>query len=85
MAILFSIIADGFACVPTIIKSFNKPETESARAYFFGVVNAVIGLLVIRTWNFENYAYIVYLLAASSILVILIQFKVGKLIHISHK
>jgi len=79
VAILFSIIADGLACVPTIVKSWKEPETEAALAYFLGALNAIIGLLVIKTWNFENYAFLVYIFIACSVLTVLIHFKVGKL------
>ena len=77
VAILFSIIADLLAGIPTVIKSFNNPETESVFIYFFGTINVVIGLLVIKTWNFENYAFLIYLLIISLIFTVLIQFKIG--------
>lgn len=78
VAILFSIVADGLAAIPTIIKSYNEPETENDLVYLFGVVNAAIGLLVIETWNFQHYAFPLYLLILCSILVLLIRFRLGK-------
>ena len=83
IAIFFSIMADGLAAVPTIIKSYKEPETENDLVYLFGVVNAGIGLLAIETWNFQHYAFPLYLVILCSILVLLIRFKLGELL--THK
>lgn len=78
VAILFSIIADGLAAVPTIIKSYSHPESENHLIYTLGVVNAGIGLLAIQSWNFEHWGFPAYLLGVSLILAVLIGFKLGK-------
>ncbi len=80
IAILFSILADALASIPTLIKSYHEPETENATAYFFGGINAAIGLLIITQWNFENYAFSAYILFVCLTLAVLIQFKIGALI-----
>lgn len=77
IAILFAIIADGLAALPTIVKSYSYPETENDLVYLFGVVNAGIGLLAIQTWNFEHYGFPAYLLLVTTILTVLIRFKIG--------
>lgn len=79
IAIVFSILADALACLPTIVKAWYEPETESAPVFFFGMINAAIGLLIIQTWNFENYAFLAYLLFASTLLTVLIHLKIGRL------
>jgi hypothetical protein len=78
VAIVFSIIADFLACIPTLIKSWHKPETEGVLAYFVSIINAAIGLLIIKQWNFENYAFMSYILLMGTIFTILIYFKLGK-------
>lgn len=78
IAIVFGILADALACIPTIVKSWHEPETESISVFFFGTINAAIGLLIIQTWNFENYAFLAYLLAVNILLTILIHFKIGR-------
>jgi len=77
VAILFCILADGLAAVPTIVKSWHEPESESSLIYFMGFINSIIGLLVIRNWQFENYAFLLYLTAVGLLLFVLIQFKIG--------
>jgi hypothetical protein len=78
IAILFSIIADAMAAVPTIIKSYHHPESESAFAYFASATGAFITLLTINKWNFATYAFSLYIFVVCSILTLLIKFKLGK-------
>lgn len=80
IAIVFSILADFLAAIPTIIKSYHEPETENDLVYLLGIVNAGIVLLVIPTWSFANYGFPLYLLFVQLILVILIRFKAGALL-----
>lgn len=78
IAIFFSILADGLAGIPTIIKSYTNPESENYLVYFFGIINAGIALLVIYQWNFQNYGFPAYLLLLDIIFTLLIYFKLGK-------
>ena len=77
IAIFFSIVADGLAAVPTIVKSYRYPETENSTVFFFGVVNSVIALLALSEWNFQSYGFPLYLLFVNFILVGFIKFKWG--------
>ena len=78
IAIFFSILADGLAATPTIIKSYRYPETENATIYLFAIINAAIGILAVQKWAFEQYGYPVYLLLVDLILFLLIRFKLGR-------
>src|SRR5260221_11192052 len=49
VAIIFSLLADGFAALPTLIKSYHHPETESGWPYLMGTINSIITLLTITT------------------------------------
>lgn len=77
VAILFSVLADGLAAVPTIIKSYKYPDSENDSIYWFGVVNAVIGLLTITVWRFEYWGFPLYLLFVNLIIASLVRFKLG--------
>jgi len=61
LAILFSILADGLASVPTLIKSCREPATESYWPYLATAVNGAIALLTITRWQFSEYAFPAYL------------------------
>lgn len=77
VAIFFSIMADGLAAVPTIVKSYHYPETENSTIFLFGVLNSVIALLALSAWNFQSYGFPIYLLIVNIILVGLIKFRLG--------
>lgn len=78
IAIAFAILADLLAAIPTLVKSFSNPETENENVYLLGIPNALIGLLVIQVWNFEHFAFPLYILLLSIALVLLIRYKLGK-------
>jgi hypothetical protein len=78
VAIVFSILADGLAALPTIIKSFKYPETESAAPYFTGSLSAGISLLTAKAWNLATVGFPLYILLITLVMATLIQFKVGK-------
>lgn len=77
LAILFSILADGLASVPTVVKSWKEPESENWHPFFFGAVSAVITLLAIDTWDLAHYGFPIYIFAICVLLTVLIKFKVG--------
>jgi hypothetical protein len=71
LAIFFTIIADLLASIPTIIKSFKHPETESWIAYALSTLGFAIAVLSIHVFNFQNSAFVIYLLSIQTILTIL--------------
>lgn len=77
VAILFSIIADMLAGIPTVIKSYYEPETENPNVFLGGGIFSLITLLTITTWSFEYYAFPVYIFAICALLFVLIKFKLG--------
>ncbi len=79
IAIIFSIIADLLASWPTIIKSYEHPETENYLIYLGNAIFALITLLTIKVWNFETYSFSLYLFFATLLMTFLIKFRVKKL------
>lgn len=78
IAIFFSIFADTLAALPTIIKSYKYPETESAWTYSTAAIGGLFTLLTINTWSFAYYAFPLYILIVNTIISSLIQFRIGK-------
>lgn len=70
IAILLLAIADLFATLPTLIKAWKYPETETTYTYFIGLFTAWIIVPAIPVWNIENSAFQVYLLIANTALFI---------------
>lgn len=77
LAIIFSILADFLAAMPTILKSFKAPETESWLVYLNASIAASITLLTVRNWNFASIAFPIYAAATCFVLFALIKFKLG--------
>lgn len=68
LAILFSLVADFLAGLPTLIKSYKHPETESWIAYAISTLGFGIGVMAIHVYTFENYAFLIYLLIMNGLL-----------------
>jgi len=78
VAILFSIIADALAAVPTIVKAYKYPDTEIAWTWIMTVFGVILTLLTISTFTFANSGFILYILVLNLLIYILIQFRVGE-------
>lgn len=72
VAIFLGIVADFFASVPTIVKSYKHPETENYKVYLCGIISAAITLLVLKDWSFEFYAFAAYIALINILLTFLI-------------
>lgn len=77
-AILFGILADGFAFIPTLAKSWRHPETESYSAFLGSAIGGLITLLIIKNWNFANYGFPLYIALSCAFAFVLIKFKLGR-------
>jgi hypothetical protein len=72
LALLMSIVADIFATMPTVVKSYLTPHTESAPAYSLSVISMIVTLLTVRQWNVMSWAFPLYILMINLTLVTLI-------------
>ena len=68
LAIFFSLVADILASLPTVMKAYKYPETESWLAYAISAIGFGIGVLAIQTFTFENYAFITYIFLINALL-----------------
>jgi len=72
LAIVFAILADFIAALPTFRKAIFYPSSESYVVFLFGIVNAALVILTIGNWDFATYAFPVYILAFNILIVFLI-------------
>ena len=79
-AIVFSILADGLAFLPTLVKAYKQPDSESPYLFIFGMINGAIALAIIQHGDFKHVAFPAYLFVADTAAVLLIYFKLGPLI-----
>lgn len=78
VAIIFSIVADGLAAVPTVVKAFRYPKTEIAWPWLATAVGVVLTLLTLDQITFANFSFNMYILLANVLIFSLVQFKIGE-------
>ncbi len=78
IAILFSIIADTFAAVPTVVKAWKYPRTELAWTWLATSAGVVLTLLTLVEWTFANSGFILYILGLNLLIWGLVQFRPGE-------
>jgi hypothetical protein len=77
VAIFFSIVADGFAAIPTIVKAYRYPDTEIAWPWMATVIGVILTLLTLSTFTFANCGSILYILVVNMVIYTLVQFRLG--------
>jgi hypothetical protein len=78
VAIFFSIVADGLAAIPTIVKAYHYPDTELAWPWIATVFGVILTLLTLTTLNFANSGFILYILVVNVLIYVLVQFRLGE-------
>jgi len=69
LAIVFAIVSDAFAGVPTLTKAWRYPETESVWPFTVGLFSPLTSFLVATTWGFAELAFPIYLMVLNALLV----------------
>ncbi|MFA5095144.1 MAG: hypothetical protein WC447_00570 [Candidatus Paceibacterota bacterium] len=65
ISVFFAVLSDLLAYIPTFIKSWKFPETESSSTYSASIFSNVLSLLVIKNWIFAIYSFPIYLILAN--------------------
>lgn len=85
LAVIFSIAADALASLPTLIKSWKYPETETGFTYFVALCNVVLGLALAPSRAFSQIGFLIYLFIADLLLTIgANRFKFKKLLRLKN-
>jgi hypothetical protein len=71
LALLFSLLADVLASMPTLIKAYRHPQSESWIAYAISAFGFGTSLLSVRTYNFENTTFVAYVFILNGTLAVL--------------
>lgn len=71
LALLFSLLADILAGLPTLIKAYRHPESESWVAYAISTLGFGISLLSVQVHNLENTAFVAYVFLLNGALAVL--------------
>jgi hypothetical protein len=71
VALTLAIATDAVAAVPTAIKTYREPDSESRRAFILFAASAIATMLAIKEWNMVNCAYPTYIFALSAVILTL--------------
>ncbi|MDR3519327.1 MAG: hypothetical protein P4L63_00345 [Candidatus Pacebacteria bacterium] len=69
ISVLFAILSDALASLPTLAKSWTNPETETFTAYLGGIIANILGLVVIKNWIFPVYSLGVYFILMNTLII----------------
>ena len=58
IAIVFAILSDSLAALPTIRKAYLYPETESANAFWGGTIGGLLTLLTLTRFDLANLGFL---------------------------
>lgn len=75
IAIGFAIVSDFSALIPTLLKAWKHPETETVDAFTTGLFSALTSFPAIIVWTLSSYAFPLYLVFANSLLIFAITRK----------
>lgn len=70
LAIGLSIGTSALGTVPTIVKEWRSPQTETIFAYLGGLVSGLSAFTAVTTWNFPSVAFPSYMVAISVTLIV---------------
>ncbi len=71
LALLFSLLADMLASIPTLVKAYRHPHSESWIAYAISTFGFGISFLSVRTYNCENTTFVAYVFILNGTLAVL--------------
>ena len=80
LAIIFAVVADGLASIPTVIKAYHQPETENDQVFLFGMINAAITLLTLKTFDLAHLAFPIYIFLICALIFSLVRFRWGVMV-----
>jgi hypothetical protein len=77
LSIVLLLIADFFAGIPTVRKSWTDPTSETWSAFAFSVASTAITLSTVTEWSFAAIAFPLYIVILNTAQVILITTQIG--------
>ncbi|MFT7507758.1 MAG: hypothetical protein ACI92I_000926 [Acidimicrobiales bacterium] len=84
LAIIFALLADMFASIPTFIKSYTDPYSEDWRPYAISCVAFFVGVLAIQTWTFAEYSFVLYFFVATLLMSTLIYVRQSSTVRVEN-
>ena len=77
LAISAAIAADFLAGVPTLMKSWTHPQTETVHSYIGAVISMVVLLLTVDQWTFDVVAFPLFVACTATLQSAIVGFELG--------
>ena len=77
LAISAAIAADFLAGMPTLMKSWTHPETETVHSYIGALISMVVVLLTVDQWTFDVVAFPLFVACMATVQSILVGLEPG--------
>lgn len=68
IAIVFSILSDGLAAIPTLLKARSYPESETVTPFIVGMFSGLMGILIADQFIFSVIGFNIYLVIINLLL-----------------
>lgn len=75
LAIILAILSDGLAALPTIIKSYKDPFSETITPYLIGGIYNTTAFLFVKNWEFTEFGFSSYIILVNIVIVSTIVFR----------
>jgi hypothetical protein len=86
LAISAAIAADFLAGVPTLMKSWTHPQTETVHSYLGALVSMIVLLLTVDHWTFDVVAFPLFVACSATVQSAIVGLEIGpRLHHIGHR
>jgi hypothetical protein len=72
LALYFAILADFTGIIPSIIKTYKRPETEIWSFFAIDAVAGLLTLVVSKHWTAQDVSYPLYILLINSLMITVI-------------
>jgi len=74
IAVIFAILSDLLAAIPTLIKWWKRPETETVWAFVWGLFSASTSFFALKVFSFTEIGFPIYLVSINILLISAILF-----------
>jgi hypothetical protein len=77
LAISAAIAADFLAGVPTLMKSWTHPQSETVHSYIGALISMIVLLLTVDQWTFDVVAFPIFVACSAAVQSALVGFELG--------
>lgn len=81
LAISAAIAADFLAGVPTLMKSWTHPQTETVHSYIGALISMVVLLLTVDHWTFDVVAFPLFVACTAAVQSAIVGLELGPRLH----